>query len=269
MIFAILCTTLFANGQSAVRASHESWLKAAHRAYPIYGARAGGSFKIGVPEMAFENRKAWKDIDQWLIPEWKQNDENFDLSFRQLRDHRFLHTSILSRFPRRISWLYPDEGCFVRAELMERLLEQWGYQTAAKIFAFGDLKLVTENSPEGFVTWWYHVAIAFRKDNKVYIFDPGMEPRWPLYFEEWASQMSKFPSAVTYAVCEPGTISPFDDCRNPKKRSLSLIEKYQKEFLELEWDRMLYLRKNPNKVLGEEPPWMHAPLTRPSTEPSL
>jgi hypothetical protein len=270
MIFTILFSALVAHSQSAVRTGQEPWSRAAARSYTstwiqnIFSPRV--HLRISYGERAVEGRKYWNDIDQAEIPEWPQKDEDFYHSFREVRDQRFLRTSVFSSFPRRISWLYPDDGCFVRAELMEHLLEKSGFPTGAKIFAFGDLKIKTENSPQGSVGWWYHVAIAFKMKNKVFVFDPAIEPRWPLLMEEWTSQMSEDPSSVSFSICHRNTTGPFDDCHNPKIRPLSFIEELQQDYLEMEWDRVVSMERDPKKVLGDEPPWIFFPTVRPNKE---
>ena len=72
---------------------------------------------------------------------------------------------------------YPEDGCHARAHEMTRLLEDKGI-IAAKVFVEGDLRVDTENSPKGYVSWWFHVApiLKVKKDGKeeVYVIDPSI-----------------------------------------------------------------------------------------------
>ncbi len=76
-----------------------------------------------------------------------------------------------------IPFKYPEDGCYARAHKMSILLDKKGV-IVAKVFVEGDLKVITSNSPKGFVEWWYHVApiIKVKKDNKekIYVIDPSL-----------------------------------------------------------------------------------------------
>lgn len=275
LIFTLLLffATTFSWAQSARRASHESWQESAKRSYTLEKSFSGANilalgrvtgFRYGVSGMPYSNRYKWEGIDKNLIPVWEKDLDDLSSTFRRLRDYRFMQGSQSTRL-RRISWLYPDDGCFVRADLMDRFLEEWGYQQPAKIFVFGNLNVKTQNSPLGQVTWWYHVALTFQSGGRVFIFDPALDPRWPLYIEEWSAMMSSSPENLTFAICDHATMGPFDDCQQPSVRTLRDLENYQKNYLDMEWYRMLELKRDPIKVLGDEPPWLNLPSSRPNT----
>jgi sulfur carrier protein ThiS len=60
-----------------------------------------------------------------------------------------------------IPFLYPDDGCFARAEEMVRLLAAQGV-TARKVWSKGWLVAPTRNHPSCSVTWGWHVAPTVR-----------------------------------------------------------------------------------------------------------
>lgn len=89
-----------------------------------------------------------------------------------------------------IPFRYPDDGCFARAHKTALLLEDIGI-ISAKSFIIGDLRLYTNDSPMGFVNWWYHVAaIVHVKDlNEVMVFDPTSSSI-PLTKANWIKKLT-------------------------------------------------------------------------------
>lgn len=254
--------------QSAVRQEGEGWFQAATRSFVpdkrTPKIRSGSAsvpsgaflYSMGQPHIVFSKRANWSDVDKNLIPEWQKSEEDLVFSFKSLRDARFFKSPTNSNFLRRLTWLYPDDGCFVRADWMDRLLEKWGEQGGAKVFAFGDLRAKTENSPSGEVRWWYHVAITYKKNDRIFVLDPALEPHRPLLFDEWVEKISVDPSEVSFSVCHRKASGPFSNCLKPQARPDYDLEKFQSELMIREWDRVLQMRKVPEKILGDEPPWL-------------
>ncbi len=77
--------------------------------------------------------------------------------FLFVRDHREL-TDGEHSVARRIPWLYPYEGCWIRATIANFWAVREKFTRPAKLFMFGNLEAKTPNSTSGKVTWWYHVA---------------------------------------------------------------------------------------------------------------
>jgi hypothetical protein len=128
---------------------------------------------------------AYENTDLSRVPVW-QDKQTLDNLFYRLRDERFINPQ--SSFPRRSTWLYPDDGCYARAGLMAERLTGWHEFTGnalAKIFAFGNLKVLTANNSRGAVYWWYHVAVIAAVNAEYYILDPAVEPRAPLPLKKW------------------------------------------------------------------------------------
>lgn len=183
-------------------------------------------------------------------------------AFVLARDKRFIVPSSNPGFRRRASWLYPDDGCFARADLAGRELETSGFTRPAKVFAFGPLEMKTPNSPDGVVFWWYHVALAYRiqtggrSSEEILVIDPAGRSDGPVPLGEWARLISTDPAQVSFAICAANTYEPANECVAPKASHGRKATRDEKGFLELEWDRQSELGRDPVRVLGDSPPWL-------------
>ena len=182
-------------------------------------------------------------------------------AFSIARDTRFITDPSRANFARRASWLYPDDGCFARADVTGRELQKLGFKRPSKVFAFGSLEMPTRNSPEGVVYWWYHVALAYRTDSgnllsQVQVIDPAGKTDAPLSLTEWAGQFSADLSGITFSICAPDAYEPGDDCASPMHSSGKRATHDEHEFLNLEWERQSELGRVPEQVLGDAPPWL-------------
>jgi hypothetical protein len=175
--------------------------------------------------------------------------------FEALRDMRFLEGKNGEEFPRRVSWLFPDDGCYARAALVNRNAFREFIPIPEKVFAFGNLRVKTGNSPRGRVSWWYHVAPIVEVDSEKYVIDPAIEAKRPLKLKEWLERMGK-PEKIKVAICNTGTYSPSSDCSNETDGMELRAQKVQAHFLNLEWRRLESLGRQAEVELGQEPPWM-------------
>ena len=177
--------------------------------------------------------------------------------FHLIRDTRFLHVEESPDFPRRISWLYPDDGCFARAALSGMKLHDEELIRPAKIFAFGQLVVQTPYSSSGSVSWWYHVApvVNYMGDN--YVLDPALNSQTPLLVEDWFNIMG-INAHLKGVVCNVYAYDPFDDCFKATAKSDKHARSDQLKYLLKEWNRMSYLGLDPVVLLGENPPWIPA-----------
>lgn len=92
-----------------------------------------------------------------------------------------------------IPFRYIDDGCFARAHKMAMLLEDQGIITV-KTFLIGDLRMISEDHPKGFVDWWYHVAPSvFVKDvGALVMFDPSAADH-PISKKDWVYNLTSHP----------------------------------------------------------------------------
>lgn len=236
-------------GISAIRKTSESYSEAKARALHVHGLRF--NFRSNTAE---KFKKPMERLDLQEVPELDSY-EVLENEFARIRDERWL-TSREPNFPRRPTWLYPDDGCYARAEAASYRLIEAGLPAPKKIFAFGNLIAYTDNSPSRQVEWWYHVAVAYRVQNIVYVFDPAIEPLRPLKLLEWHEAVGGDQARIQYSICSPHTFSPMNDCRETMALSREEVSLRQRYFFNAEWERLMELNRSPDKELGDEPPWM-------------
>lgn len=185
--------------------------------------------------------------------------QEFDLQklFLFVRDHRELNDGEHAYFARRIPWLYPYEGCWVRATIANQWAAQEKFTRPGKLFMFGNLKANTPNSISGSVSWWYHVAPVVRDgQGNLFVIDPAVNSAKPLTVEEELKAISYDAIQVKVAVCSPYTYEPFDNCfAESVGSSETTAQRQVGEYLSLEWSNLIELGRIPEKELGDEPPW--------------
>lgn len=255
---------------SSKRALNEDWRKYADSQRPADAPAGLGAYDQSVPWNDAAKRKALLDtVVTW--PSYTSINNNF----KKIRDYRFYRDENNSTFKRRISWLYPDDGCYSRAaSVLKDLFGPLGnmvnrYERPSKVFAFGSLCVNTANHPEGYVSWWYHVAPVVRdvRSKYVYVIDPAVNPYKPVNIDDWMKMISANSGAcgsnpkteIYFNICNGYGIAPYDKCElsfdnnfETEIRGMLL----QKAFRRLEKDRQVELKRDPDKVLGDSPPWV-------------
>lgn len=179
-------------------------------------------------------------------------------SFEIVRDEKFFVDSESRQ--RRATWLYPDDGCFVRAAVAANIIEKTVGIKAAKIFAFDNLSVKTVNSPSGEVGWWYHVAAITKtidpltKKETFHVYDPAIQPKKPMEVREWLAAMNS-PNAEI-AICASESYDPDSDCASGTSSALGRAKNEAQWFLPSEWYRLEELGRDPKRELGDNPPWL-------------
>jgi hypothetical protein len=179
-------------------------------------------------------------------------------SFEFARDEK-PHVDEASR-PRRATWLYPDDGCFVRAVVAADLITKKSAVQPMKIFAFGTLKVKTANSVIGEVEWWYHVAPitkvvdAVNGTEKFYVYDPAIQPKNPMEVTAWLKTMNA--PDIDVAICATDAYDPDSDCAIGEANPTTRAQTEAAWFLPSEWSRLEELGRNPVDELGAKPPWL-------------
>ena len=242
-----LSTSAFADaGISSIRLQGEDHVRAAERANNRTSSYSSTPQRIS---------KRLRELDITPIPDVGSYPD-LENQFKYVRDIRFIEDKRKNSL-RRLTWLYPDDGCYARAEMAKHLLEENNFVEPKKIFVFGNLRAATKNAPGGFVEWWYHVAVIYRIDKTAYVFDPAINPARPLTLAEWNSAIGGGSSdRLQYAICDHNTFDPNQDCLSPQAKSKDFALDEQRMFLFPEWQRLLQLRRNPEKELGDFPPWL-------------
>lgn len=246
--FILFAAAAFAGAEkrnSARRPLGESYLNYAERAHILENQQISAD--------AYALAQPYKKATLPPVTSWDA--QTLATQFVQLRDVRWMTTDEHPGFLRRSSWLYPDDGCYARAALAVMNLIHWKVPAPNKIFVFGDLALATHNSPDGKVGWWYHVAPIVEVAGKKFVLDPSVDPLQPLELEKWLRKMHDDIGELSVAICHSGTYGPNDACDKDSDGSEMTAQSDQIGFLEEEWTRLLDLKRDPTKELGEKPPW--------------
>ena len=172
--------------------------------------------------------------------------------FSSVRNDRYIKWARDPNFTRRISWLYPNDGCYARATMANRWFKGHGMAIPSKVFAFGKLRVSTANHPRGTASWWYHVAPIVQVGETKYVLDPSIDASKPLPLIDWLARMGT-PGEIKVAICGSGTHSPKSDCGNNTVGSSTISS--QQTFLSREWDQLKRMGRDPETLLGGSPPW--------------
>ncbi len=193
-------------------------------------------------------------LDASAVTEWT-NEFQLEEAFKAIRDQRFLNDPAHPNKLRRITWLYPDDGCYARAALSSEIIKSLGFPTPKKIYIFGSLRIETPNIPGGKTGWTYHVALTVKVKGKIYVLDPAMNSSRPMELSEWTFRMVKKDKDARLAVCSENTYIPSQSCLNSKISDDDEALEDQADFLPKEWKNILKLGRDPTKELWDNPPW--------------
>lgn len=180
--------------------------------------------------------------------------EQMNQLFNRIRDEAIIDSNRDYVRDRRISWLYPQDGCWIRAILFNRLAFRNFVPLPNTVYAFGKLSAKTPNTSSGRVDWWFHVAPIVQVGEKKYVLDPAIEPAHPLELSDWLGRMGK-PEKIKVAICGPGTNSPGSSCTRGNNGLEFWAMQDQKYFLKLEWNNLRRLGRDPVTELSDRPPW--------------
>ncbi len=257
---------------SAYRAEGEDWHKRAENNKTLFGA-GNGSGSIYQKSIKWNDVEKRNELLQTTSP-WA-NYQTIQGNFEKLRDLRYFDDTQKHGFSRRISWLYPDDGCWTRASaVINHLFGADGnvanqFVRPSKVFAFGNLCANTPNHKSGKVNWWYHTAPLIRdaQTNQVYVLDPSIDAKKPMTVESWMETISAKTGACknskasvdTFNVCTGFGASPHDVCKSEEGASFvseATEALGQSNYQRLERSRQVQLERDADKVLGDEAPWM-------------
>jgi hypothetical protein len=213
-------------------------------------------------------------------PTW--TDAQIQAEFVTTRDARYLYSVDAPTFSRRLSWLFPDDGCYARAEQVADMAEDANLPKPFKLFAFGPLNVKTSNAPNGSVSWWYHVVpVVKNSKGEAIVLDAAINPCGPLAWKDWLKTMvdditvfddSQNGNGVTVAdgaAYGPGSLAindPDGSGPSPTTNELISLDDLQGGYLlSVEWQRQLELNRDPAVWLGGSSPWLNG-CTVPCTE---
>ena len=180
--------------------------------------------------------------------------------FERVREDRTWVWQEKPEFSRRIPWLYAEDGCYLRAELLVDRMKAWKYPIPNQIFVFGNLNF---SNQYGEFNWWYHVAPIVRVDKDVFVIDPSLDFKKPLPLKDWILKVTDRLDSVQVAICGSGTLGPDEDCslQSPALGAVTR-ESILQNFLALEWNFLEeFLGTPPVRPLGDFPPWKEGLLS--------
>ncbi len=186
-------------------------------------------------------------------------------AFEKIREDRGLRMSGQPDTPRRISWLYPENGCENRANEAAQLLERSGFPLPYFARATGELGLDTPNDVAGRVRWDGHVAPLVRVDDELLVLDPAIEPSRPLPIAEWLARMSLPNSHTEWAICQNFGLKENCYLGEPLTARPSGVENY----FGYELRTQELLGRDPERSLGDCPPWRDCARPEPVANPDL
>ncbi len=206
------------------------------------------------------SKVAVADADLSKIPVW--SDADIKAHFEYSRDLRFQTMSGgAADFLRRLSWLYPDDGCYARAELVCTKAAEANKVRPYKLFSFGNLSVKTTNSSKGYVSWWYHVVPVVKSatTQEPMVLDAAIDPSKPLPWKDWLLKQVPSLASVRVTVADSNAYSPDSPAFGGANEAAQAKSAQEYTFLKYEWDRQVALGRDPYKVLGDAPPWTATP----------
>jgi hypothetical protein len=222
-------------------------------------ATEAGAAPAAASGAVVDNLKTPDTLDFSSVPQWSDYDINDQ--FAKIRDNRYM---TVSNFQRRISWMYPDDGCFARAEQFDVLAANSGKARPYKMFAMGDLRVSTNNHPNGYVEWGWHVVPVVRnrdKGNMVIVFDPSLSPCRPLPYKEWLILMADLShytnpaNGYGVAVADSNAYHPWSLQTGEPSHATESLQHQTGTYLPAEWSRQSSMGRTPEVILGPTPPW--------------
>lgn len=237
-------------GISQKRAPQEDWQEAmANSMAKVLSTQPSAKFSSARSEAVPFDEVDWNKVPAWT------GTTDIPTTFNHVRDLRFLDDPDKDSFLRRISWLFPDDGCFARAGLVKEVIFNREATLASRIFIFGNLSVKTDNHPEGSVSWWYHTAFVGRGENgEIFVFDPALQPSAPMLVKDWVLAQVPETSEATISLCHVDTYDPSSDCNRPRSSKENAMWDIP-YYLSYERARQVQLGRDADEVLGENPPW--------------
>lgn len=182
--------------------------------------------------------------------------ENMQTAFSSVRDRKNLHWLKMPESPRRNTYLYPIDGCFMRAALMNKNLKANRIKPLPKIYVFGNLNIKTRYTKSGTAAWYFHVALIARVGKDEYVFDPSMDYDKPMRMDSWLGAMGVNRTNSELRICDADNYSPYEPCVGGHGFYEEIyLSSDVEQYLSAEWYNLINIGLDPQKLLGENPPW--------------
>ena len=224
------------------------------------------SLALAAGPLVSEVRKTVATLSFANVPTW--SDADILAQFVATRDNRYLRSAQRPTFLRRIPWMFPEDGCYARAEQVNAQVARAGKVKPHKLFAFGHyLRPWAEHSFEERQTWDYHVVpVVKNSSGEPIVFDAGLSPCRPLPWKEWLallvddlSELDNLAGGWGVALGDANAYYPNSLATGePSHEAESIQQLTEPGFLNLldwEWLRQEELGRDPYAWLGSSPPW--------------
>lgn len=191
------------------------------------------------------------------VPVWPDYQTIKD-QFQFLKTHRYLIDPMDANIKRSIPWRYPVDFCFDRAAAAVSLYNNQALSRPAKVFAFGNLKLLSAfgPAPDNILSFWYHVAPVIRdqQTNIVYVLDPSLNMEAPLPLEKWLKQLVELSHTrgLTVNICNGFGSVPMDVCSTATASDEQAYANELVQLLSSEWDHLQAKGINAQTVLTDD-----------------
>lgn len=189
------------------------------------------------------------------LPEWKGTLEELQAAFEKARDEAAYPNTASKNFKRRSPWLFPLDGCYAKSSHVAQSIERQGLVRPGKIFTFGHLRLKTPFDPRGWVYWSYHVGTGYRYGNQIIVLDPSVNYKSIMTFPDWLILTAKHPETIRVKFCDTFAYSPSWACVGGSRQQERATYSHILDLLPSEWNNLKNLHMDPEKLLGDEPPW--------------
>jgi hypothetical protein len=177
-------------------------------------------------------------------------------AFEYVRDRKTFRWQQMQKTTRRTTFLYPQDGCFLRAALMNRAMQTRYVLPLPKIYVFGNLAAHSEFDKNKTIYWYFHVALATKVGSDLFVIDPSLNYYHPLLLSEWLALMGVDELSAEVRLCDPNSYSPFDRCvGSDGTMENQFRDNHLQYYLGVEWNNLVKLGFNPYELLGEAPPW--------------
>jgi hypothetical protein len=226
-----------------------------HGAAKTVGLESGAS--------AYNLRQKYADVNLWQATE-VASFADVQRIFETVRDERNILDPSHQDFMRRTTWLWANDGCFIRSFHMASVIHAREALRLTQIFLFGGRMLAKPEWREGWeggLPWNYHVTPVVRVGATVYVLDPAVDQKKPLEISEWIASFVQDVPALEGAICGPFTFGPNEECwatqpsTNPEGMPVGQWNTY---FFNNEWQNVERRGFDPLQLLGDRPPWMES-----------
>jgi len=202
-------------------------------------------------------------IDFSDVPEWSLAQLNE--AFIKVRDERFLFMDC-DNTPRRIPWMFAENGCYLRAALVRKKFKEWNLPKIKKLFIFGEMKFSTHVKLNDTVSFRDHVACVVRVKDETYVIDPPVSFDKPLLLRDWTNllfsksdtKFCKLSLASEFTLshnCPVNTKNEHEEV-GMKDGVIRDINFFTENFLQKEKAYLLSKNINIKEALGDSPIWI-------------